>query len=137
MTHRPKGESARVSPDAVVIIVSVDTGIARVRSAVQFVWASQVGLFELAYYPNRRTHYTKSAALNCLGGNRYFAPLARKTRGSKKENVADVGNMLWADIDSLGGLTNGFGGVQVFDFDEDAEGRGSSYPRQEVMGSVE
>jgi hypothetical protein len=74
------------------------------RDAVQFLWDGQNGLFELAPYPDQRIHYTKSKALDSLAGNRYFAPLARKSRGSKKENVADVGNVLWADIDSLAGF---------------------------------
>jgi hypothetical protein len=74
------------------------------RYVVEFVWEAQSGLFELAHSPNRRSHYTKRDALDSLAGNRYFAPLARKTRGSKKENVADLGNVLWADIDHLDGL---------------------------------
>jgi hypothetical protein len=74
------------------------------KSAVEFVWDGQDGLFELAYLLNQRTHYTKTEALDSLDGNRYFAPLARKVRGSKKKDVADTGNVLWADIDSLDGL---------------------------------
>jgi hypothetical protein len=71
------------------------------RRAVESICERQDGLFELAYLPNQRVHYTKREALDSLAGNRYFAPLARKTRGSKKEDVADTGNVLWADIDSL------------------------------------
>src|SRR5687767_12885655 len=74
------------------------------RCAVEFVWEVQYGVFELARHPHERAHYTKTEALDSLVGNRYFAPLARKSRGSKKENVADVGNVLWADIDSLDGF---------------------------------
>jgi hypothetical protein len=74
------------------------------RRAVEFIWEGQDGLFELAHHPHERAHYTKTEALHYLVRNRYFAPLARKSRGSKKENVADVGNVLWADIDSLDGF---------------------------------
>jgi hypothetical protein len=74
------------------------------RRAVEFIWEGQDGLFELAHYPHERAHYTKTEALDSLVGHRYVAPLARKSRGSKKENVADVGNVLWADIDSLDGF---------------------------------
>jgi hypothetical protein len=80
------------------------SGIATGRDAVEFVWDGQEGLFELAFTPDRRMHYSKAQALESLEGNRYYAPLARKSPGSKKENVADTGNVLWADIDSLDGL---------------------------------
>src|SRR5215216_5787594 len=82
----------------------METGRVTGRNAVEFLWEWQDGLFELARHPNQRIHYKKREALESLSGNRYFAPLARKSRGSKKEDVARVGNVLWADIDSLGGL---------------------------------
>jgi hypothetical protein len=82
----------------------VDTTPASARSAVAFLWSRQVGLFELASDPASRRLYEKRAALASLARNRYFAPLARKSGGSKKENVADIGNVLWADIDHLEGL---------------------------------
>jgi hypothetical protein len=82
----------------------VDTTPASARSAVAFLWSEQTGLFELAYEPNKRRYFTKHEALNVLDQHRYFAPLARKKRGSKKSDVADTGNVLWADIDDLNGL---------------------------------
>jgi len=82
----------------------METGRVTGRNAVEFLWEWQDGLFELARHPNQRIHYKKREALESLAGNRYFAPVASKSRGSKKEDVARVGNVLWADIDSLDGL---------------------------------
>ena len=71
------------------------------RAAVAFVWAKQEGFFELARKPSQRFHLTREEALNGLDDKRYFAPLARKRSGSKKDDVALTGNVLWADIDHL------------------------------------
>jgi hypothetical protein len=88
----------------IATIGSVDTTPASARSAVAFLWSGQAGLFELAYEPDKRRYFTKHEALSVLDKNRYFAPLARRRRGSKKEDVAGTGNVLWADIDHLEGL---------------------------------
>ena len=82
----------------------METAEAKARSAVEFVWNGQDGLFELARSPQRRRYYSRAEALDSLPGNRYFAPLARKRPGSKKKDVAGTGNILWADIDHLEGL---------------------------------
>ncbi len=61
----------------------------------------------LAYKSRRgvtRKLYAKDEALASLDGNDYFAPLAHKARGSTKKHVANVGNVLWVDIDELDGL---------------------------------
>jgi hypothetical protein len=83
----------------IATVESVTRFLLSARDAVEFVWSGQQGLFELAFEPSRRRHFAIDDALNNLGGHRYFAPLARKTRGSKKKHVADTGNVLWADID--------------------------------------
>jgi hypothetical protein len=74
------------------------------RDAVAFVWSGQDGLFELAYETDKRRYFSRDKALTVLDEYRYFAPLARRRRGSKKKDVAATGNVLWADIDHLGGL---------------------------------
>jgi hypothetical protein len=74
------------------------------KHAVAFIWSGQDGIFELAREPDKRRYFTKPEALSVLDKHCYFAPLARKRRGSKKEDVADTGNVLWADIDHLEGL---------------------------------
>jgi hypothetical protein len=74
------------------------------REAVDFIWDGQNSFFELAVWPGRRTHLSEARALDSLAGNRYYGPLARKAPGSTKQDVADTGNVLWADIDSLDGL---------------------------------
>jgi hypothetical protein len=38
---------------------SMDTTPASARSAVAFLWSGQVGLFELAYEPDKRRYFTK------------------------------------------------------------------------------
>jgi hypothetical protein len=76
----------------------------RGRDAVAFVWEGQDGWFEVVRHLSRRHYYAKEAALDSLPDHRYFAPLARRRRGSKKKDVATTGNVLWADIDHLGGL---------------------------------
>jgi hypothetical protein len=74
------------------------------QDAVSFIWSNQSGIFELAREPDKRHYFKKSEALTVLDQYRYFAPLARKKRGSTKSDVADTGNVLWADIDDLNGL---------------------------------
>jgi hypothetical protein len=71
---------------------------------LEFIWHGQEGLFELASEPSQREHFSRADALASLAGKRYFAPMARKHLGSTKGDVADTGNVLWADIDSLEGL---------------------------------
>jgi hypothetical protein len=58
-------------------------------------------VFELCPWPNSREHFDRSTALASLRGKRFFAPLARRHPGSTKADVAEVGNVLWADIDDL------------------------------------
>lgn len=75
--------------------------------ALDFIWHDQTGFFELARKDEHgmaRQLYSKEQALASLAGHDYFAPLARKTRGSKKKDVTDVGNVLWVDIDEVDGL---------------------------------
>ena len=75
------------------------------RSAVEFIWEGQQGLFEVAHDPARRKQFERTAALDALPRMRFIAPLARKQPGSTKAHVADRGNVLWADIDSRDALT--------------------------------
>src|SRR5688572_3087757 len=70
------------------------------QAAIEFLWSGQAGWFELAFEPNRRELFELDEALKSLYRMRFFAPLARKTRGSTKEDVNDHGNVVWADIDS-------------------------------------
>jgi hypothetical protein len=79
----------------------------RPGDALEFLWSGQSGLFELARKNGARVQrhlYAKEEALLSLAGNNYFGPLARASYGSKKEDVAEVGNVLWADIDEPDGL---------------------------------
>ena len=73
------------------------------RDAVAFLWQGQDGYFEIAQRVSRRIVLERDEALTRLDGMNFFAPLARKTIGSTKKDVADQGNVLWADLDSLDG----------------------------------
>lgn len=77
----------------------------RDRAAIEFLWADQDGWFEVAFSPAHRQVMSRADALAALPQMRYFAPTARKQRGSRKSDVADQGNVLWADIDSRDALT--------------------------------
>src|SRR5713101_751371 len=84
--------------------------------ALEFLWSGQDGLFELARKNGahfQRHLYTKEEALLSLAGNDCFGPLARASYGSKEENVAEVGNVLWADIDEPDGLEERLARVPV------------------------
>jgi hypothetical protein len=76
-------------------------GITSAERFLKFVWEGQSGVFELCPWPNSREHFDRSTALASLRGKRFFAPLARRHPGSTKADVAEVGNVLWADIDDL------------------------------------
>lgn len=70
---------------------------------LEFLWSGQDGLFELARKSEGRYNgqlYPRDEALSSLAGYDYFGPLARRSYGSSDENVAGVGNVLWADIDN-------------------------------------
>jgi hypothetical protein len=72
-------------------------------AALEFLWSGQDGLFELARKSEGRDHrqlYPRDEALSSLAGYDYFGPLARRSYGSSDDNVAGVGNVLWADIDN-------------------------------------
>jgi hypothetical protein len=69
------------------------------RTFLEFIWDGQEGLFELASAPRLRFRTTRTEALQNHHGAMYFGPLARKVDAGRKAAVADVGNVLWADID--------------------------------------
>lgn len=69
--------------------------------AVAFVWEGQDGRF-VEVCPERwvRRHYvSRDRALARVSDWKYFAPVTRATKGSKKINAALTCNVLWVDID--------------------------------------
>jgi hypothetical protein len=62
--------------------------------------------FEVASDPSRRFVGDLQSALDRIeqGHVRYYGPVARASRGSKKGDVASSSNLLWLDTDTPGGL---------------------------------
>src|SRR5581483_5076024 len=43
---------------------------------------------------------SREEAFAGIAGSRFFGPLARRAKGSRREQIAETGNVIWADVDS-------------------------------------
>jgi hypothetical protein len=78
------------------------------QDAVRFLWSGQNGVFELARTDGDRVErrlYGMEEALDALTGNDRFGPLARRPFGA---GVAEIGNVLWIDLDKRDGVLDRF-----------------------------